>query len=73
MLVYSFSGMNYKNISQSKLAQKIFCLRPYSAAVVRAFRSAGVIVSQRKSNISPMMVNGIILIRSAVTYLKDYL
>ena len=35
----------------SKLAKKIFCIPASSAAVERAFSSAGVIISQRRSNI----------------------
>jgi hypothetical protein len=55
----------------SKLAKKIFCIPASSAAVERAFSSAGVIISQRRSNISPSIVHDIILVRSAVAYLKD--
>jgi hypothetical protein len=57
----------------SQLAKKIFSIPASSAAVERAFSSAGVIISQRRSNTNPSMVNDIILVRSAATYLKDHI
>lgn len=56
----------------SKLAKKIFCVPASSAAVERAFSSAGVIITQRRSNISPAIVNDIILVRSAACHLQNY-
>ena len=55
----------------SKLARRIFCIPASSAGVERAFSSAGVIISQRRSNIHPSLVNDIILVRSAGSYLKS--
>ena len=57
----------------SELAKKIFCIPASSAAVERAFSSAGVIITQRRNSISPSLVNDIILVRSAATYFKDVL
>lgn len=48
----------------SKLAKRVFCIPSSSAAVERTFSSAGVIISQRRSNISPSIVNDMILVRS---------
>ncbi len=55
----------------SKLAKKIFCIPASSAAVERAFSSAGVVISQRRTNINPSMVNDIILVRSAAIRSKS--
>ena len=55
------------------LAKKIFCIPASSAAVERAFSSAGVVVSQRRSNINPSTVNDIILVRSGEAYSKRQL
>ena len=52
----------------SKLAKQIFCIPASSAAVECAFSSAGVIISQRKTNINPSTVNDILLIRSAAAF-----
>ena len=55
----------------SKLARKIFCIPASSAAVKRAFSSAGVIISQRGINLNPSTVNDIILVRSAARHRKS--
>ncbi|CAF0930057.1 unnamed protein product [Adineta ricciae] len=55
----------------TKLAKKIFCVPASSAAVERAFSSAGVIISQRRSNINPSLVNDMILVRSAASNLTS--
>lgn len=55
----------------SKLSRKIFCIPASSAAVERAFSSAGFIISQRRSNLNPSTVNDIMLVRSAGTYSKN--
>jgi hypothetical protein len=49
----------------SKLAKKIFCIPASSATVERAFSSAGVIISHRRTSINPSTVNDMILVRSA--------
>ena len=54
----------------SILAKKILCIPASSAAVERAFSSAGLVVSQRRTSLKPSLVNDIILIRSADAYLK---
>ncbi|CAF1594607.1 unnamed protein product [Rotaria sp. Silwood1] len=56
--------------NMSRLAKQIFAIPASSAAVERAFSSAGIVVSQRRTNISPSTVNDIILVRSAAAYLK---
>lgn len=53
-----------------KLAKQVFSIPASSAAVERSFSSAGVIISQRRSTISPSTVNDIVLIRSAAHYLN---
>jgi hypothetical protein len=50
--------------NMSKLSRKIFSIPASSAEIERAFSSAGVVISQRRTNISPSTVNDIILIRS---------
>jgi hypothetical protein len=57
----------------SKLAKKIFCIRSSSAQVERAFSSAGVVISQRRTNINPSMVNDIILVRSTAAHSKSHI
>jgi len=62
----------------SKLAKKIFCIPALSAQVERAFSSAGVVISQRRTNINrtninPSMVNDIILVRSAAAHSKSHI
>ena len=54
----------------SKLAKKTFCISASSAAVERTFNSAGVIISQRRTNLNPSTVNNLILIRSAAANSK---
>lgn len=51
----------------SILARTIFCIPASSAAVERSFSSAGNIISQRRTSISPSTVNDMILVRSAAT------
>jgi hypothetical protein len=57
----------------SKLAKKTFCIPASSAAVERAFSSAGVIISQRRANINPSTVNDMILVRSAAVHSQNRL
>jgi hypothetical protein len=52
----------------SILAKKTFCIPASSAAVERTFSSAGVVISQRRTNINPSTVNDIILVRSAAVH-----
>ncbi|CAF1148186.1 unnamed protein product [Rotaria sordida] len=59
--------------NMSRLAKQIFSIPASSAAVERAFSSAGIIISQRRTNINPSTVNDIILIRSAAAYLKTHI
>jgi hypothetical protein len=73
MIVYCSSEKKYKNVLESKLAKKIFFIPASYAAVGRAFSSAAVIVSRRRSNISLSTVNDIILVRLTATHLKGYL
>ena len=54
----------------STLTKQIFCIPASSAAAERAFSSAGVIISQRRTNINPSTVNNIALIRSAAAFAK---
>ncbi|CAF0844168.1 unnamed protein product [Adineta steineri] len=54
----------------SKLAKRIFCIPASSAAVERTFSSAGNIISQRRSSLNPSLVNDMILVRSASSYLN---
>jgi hypothetical protein len=55
----------------SKLAKKIYCIPASSAAVERAFSSAGFVISQRRTNLNPSTVNDIILVRSAAIHSKS--
>lgn len=55
----------------SKLSKKIFSIPASSAAVERSFSAAGLIMSQRRSNLTPSMLNDIMLVRSSVIYLKS--
>ncbi|CAF4932680.1 unnamed protein product [Rotaria sp. Silwood1] len=59
-------------LNMSRLAKQIFSIPASSAAVERAFSSAGIVVSQRRTNINPSTVNDIILIRSTAPYLKTH-
>ncbi|CAF2801081.1 unnamed protein product [Rotaria sp. Silwood2] len=59
--------------NMSRLAKQVFSIPASSAAVERAFSSAGVIISQRRTNINPSTVNDIILVRSAADYLKTHI
>ena len=52
------------------LAKRVFSVPASSAAVERTFSSAGVIISQRRTNINPAIVNDMILVRSASDRLK---
>ncbi|CAF0934061.1 unnamed protein product [Didymodactylos carnosus] len=56
--------------NMSKLSRKIFSIPASSTAVERAFSSADVVISQRRTNISPSTVNDIILIRSSTNRSK---
>ena len=48
----------------SKLACRIFSTPCSSAAVEREFSAAGQIVNQRRANLDPTIVNGILFLRS---------
>ena len=63
-----WKGQNDILPTVSKLAKQIFCIPASSVVVERAFSSAGVITSQRRTNINPLTVNDILLIRSAVAF-----
>ncbi|CAF1164306.1 unnamed protein product [Didymodactylos carnosus] len=49
----------------TKLARRVFSIPASSTAVERTFSSAGNVISQRRTNLSPSTVNDIILVRSA--------
>ena len=54
--------------TMSKLAKQIVCIPASSTTVERAFSSTGIIISQRRTNINPSIVNDILLIRSATAF-----
>lgn len=55
----------------SKLSKKIFCIPASAAAVERSFSAAGYIISQRRSNLNPSMVNDMMVVQSAAIHSKD--
>ena len=54
----------------SKLAKRMLSIPGSSAAVERAFSSAGVVISQQRTNLNSSTINDITLIRSAARYLN---
>lgn len=55
----------------SKLSRQIFSIPASSAAVERSFSAAGLVISQRRTNLSPSTINDILLVRSAAIYHKS--